>query len=260
MTDCRGERHCALFIGETREASLRILRNGSTFSGVVNVYGEYVPVTGEMTPAGELVLTGRKAPATSGDREVEVTTLRVRLRDGFTTGALEYVVRIPPGPFVFGDVRHAGQITGAHRARSASGFDTTLFGGSWRGRFAVRDCSWVAWLWCYPHREVEVHSFELNLSQTGSQVVGTLTISPTVIAVSGAVTDGVLELRGQSSRVISGGSEEARLTAWSSRRDAVGNMTGTFAFELSWPGIGDGTRLYSTTYHAVEIVSTALSN
>jgi hypothetical protein len=49
----------------------------------------------------------------------------------------------------------------------------------------------------------------------------------TAIAVSGTVAGGVLELRGEDSRVISGGSEEVLLTAWSSRRDVAGSMSGT---------------------------------
>ena len=66
--------------------------------------------------------------------------------------------------------------------------------------------------------------------------------------------------RGEFSRVISGGSEDVRLTAWSSRRDVAGSLSGTFAFELEWPGSGDGPRVYSTTHHSVELVSTALIN
>jgi hypothetical protein len=261
MTACSGERHCAFSIGTTREAQLRIVRDGSKYTGVVEVYGEHIMVSGEMTLAGELVLSGNKVPAISGDRDVEVTTLRVRLKEGATTGAIEYIVRgMPPGAFVFGDVRHAFQITNAHRAADASTFDPTRFAGSWRGRFAVRQCSWVGWLGCYPFEEQRVHFFTLDLSQTGNDVVGTFSFGPTAIAVSGTVAGGVLELRGESSRVISGGSEEVRLTAWSSRRDVAGSMSGTFAFELAWPGIGDGTRLYSTTYQSVEIVSTALIN
>ena len=260
MTACSGERHCAFHIGTTREARLRVVSDGPRYNGVVDVYGEHVIVSGEMAN-GELVLSGRKAPAISGDRELEVTTLRLRLKEGATTGALEYTVRgMPAGAFIFGDVRHAGQIISAHRTEDASAFDQTRFGGSWRGRFAVRQCSWVGWLWCYPYQEDDVHFFTLDLSQAGNDVVGTLTINPTVIAVGGTVNGGVLELRGQSSRVISGGSEEVRLTAWSSRRDAAGSMSGTFAFELAWPGIGDGARLYSTTYRSVELVSTALIN
>jgi hypothetical protein len=259
MTACSGERHCAFHLGTTREARLRIVRDGPSYNGVVDVYGEHVLVSGEMTN-GELVLSGRRAPAIAGDREVDVTTLRLRLREGATAGALEYTVRgMPPGAFVFGDVRHSGQITAAHRA-AASSFDTARFAGSWRGRFAVRQCSWVGWLWCYPFEEQRVHFFTLDLSQTGNDVVGTFSFGPTAIAVNGSVAGGILELRGESSRVISGGSEEVRLTAWSSRRDVAGSMSGTFAFELAWPGIGDGTRLYSTTYQSVEIVSTALIN
>ena len=259
MTTCSGERHCAFHIGTTREARLRIVRDGPRYNGVVDVYGEHVRVTGEMTN-GELVLSGRKAPANAGDREVEVT-LHLRLREGATTGALEYSVRgMPPGAFVFGDVRHTGQITNAHRATDASSFDPARFAGSWRGRFAVRQCSWVGWLWCYPFEEQKVHFFTLDLSQTGNDVVGTLSFGPTAVAVGGSVAGDVLELRGESSRVISGGSEEVRLTAWSSRRDVAGSMYGMFAFELAWPGIGDGSRVYSTTYHSVELVSTALTN
>jgi hypothetical protein len=257
MTTCSGERHCVFHIGTTREARLRIVRDGPRYNGVVDVYGEHVIVSGEMTN-GELVLSGRKEPAIAGDREVEVTALRLRVREGPTTGALEYTVRgMPAGAFVFGDVRHSGQIITAHRAADAS-FDPARFAGSWRGRFAVRQCSWVGWLWCYPFEEQRVHFFTLDLSQAGNDVVGTVSFGPTAITVSGTVAGGVLELRGEDSRVISGGSEEVRLTAWSSRRDVAGSMSGTFAFELVWPGIGDGTRLYSTTYHSVEIVSTAL--
>src|SRR5688572_18840917 len=143
MTACNGERHCVFSIGTSREAQLRIVRDGSRYNGVVDVYGEHIMVSGEMTPAGELVLSGNKAPATSSDRSVEVTTLRVRLKEGATTGAVDYIVRgMPPGAFVFGDVRHAFQITNAHRAADASAFDPTRFNGSWRGRFAVRQCSW----------------------------------------------------------------------------------------------------------------------
>ena len=71
------------------------------------------------------------------------------------------------------------------------------------------------------------------------------------------MTGGVLDLRGEGARPISGGSEVARLTSWSSRRDFLGSMAGSFSFELSWPTIGDATRPYATTYHSVELVATA---
>lgn len=250
-----------MFIGTTREASLRLVRTGPIYAGVVTVFGTHVIVSGEMTPDGELALSGRKAPVTATDQEVEVTTLRLRLAEGSTTGVLEYVVRgMPIGAFFFGDVRHAGQITNAQRLADTSTFDQTRFSGSWRGRFTVKQCSFAGWLWCYPYRESEVHSFTLELSQAGNDVVGTFTLGPTVIPLSGTVAGGVLELRGESSRAISGGFAVERLTAWSSQRDLAGSMTGSFKLELTWPGLGDGTRLYSTTYHSLELVSTALVN
>jgi hypothetical protein len=261
MTSCGGERHCVLFIGTERDASLRVMRTGSTYTGVLTVYSQPVAVSGVMTPDGELTLTGRKTPAIAADLEIEVTALRVKLVDGATTGVLEYVVRgMPVGAWVFGDVRHAGQITSAQRVVDAARFDEAQFGGSWHGRFVVRQCSWVAWLWCYPYEDDRVHFFQLDLTQTGNEVAGMFRLSPLEVPVTGRVTGGVLELTGEHTRVISGGSEVARLRSWSSRRDLFGSMTGTFSFELTWPGIGDGSRLYSTTYHSAEIVSTVLVN
>ena len=260
MTECSGERHCVLHIGQIRQVLLRLSRTGTTFDGVVTVFSYTVDVTGSLSADGELVLSGRRPSAISGDREMVIRTLRLRPSITGLSGSIEYVLHGPPYSNIFGDVRHAGDITNAVRVPLDSAFDPTQFRGTWKGQFVVRDCSFVGWLWCYPHEADRVHSFTLVLTQIGTEVTGELTILPSTIPVTGTVSGSTLELRGSASRVISGGTEDVRITSWSTRRDIVGRMTGTFGFTVEWPGIGDGTRLYSTSYRRVELVSTALAN
>ena len=175
------------------------------------------------------------------------------------SGSIEYVVRGTPGDF-FRMVRHAGEISNAVRVADASASNATQFTGTWKGKFVVRDCVSVGWVGCYPYEADRVHSFTLTLTQAVSQVTGTLTISASSIPVAGTVSGNALELGGAASQNTSGGSEEARITWWSTRRDIVGRMTGSFGLTLEWPGIGDGTRLHSTTFGVVELVSTALED
>ena len=185
LTSCAGERHCVLKIGSTGETSLRLTRTGSIYTGLVNAWGQPVAVSGEMSPNGELVMSGRRSAVIPNDQEIEVVTLRVKLGEGPTTGAFEYVVRgLAPGAFFFGDIRHGVQITSAQRVFDAARFDETQFGGSWRGRYVVRQCSWVGWLWCYPFEDRNVHLFQLKLTQSGNDVEGSLTLAHIEIAVT----------------------------------------------------------------------------
>ena len=261
VTECSGERHCAQFIGQVRQAALRLARMDTSFEGAFTIVGETISVTGSLGPDGELALKGLRPAVLPSDLEVEI--VRLRLRRGITglSGDLEYTIRGPSNVSFFGFARQKGDIITAKRTANISASPLDLnFTGSWKGQFVVRECTSAGWPSCYPYGMDRVHSFTLSLRQIGSDVEGSLTISPLTIPVSGMVAAGTLELRGSQNRPISGGSEVVHITSWSTRRDIVGRMTGTFAFTLEWPGLGTGDVLYTTVYRRLELQSTVLSD
>jgi hypothetical protein len=255
VTTCQGYRGCGPSMGQIRRGSLRLAAAGSTFQGVFTIgVRDAIDIAGPMIEDGDAVLKGFRPAALPTDDEVEITRLRVQKSGTGLSGDLDYTVRGPANAAFWGLARITAEIVSAERTRKSSELDAN-FTGTWEGYFVVRDCAFVGWDWCYPHNPEQVHWFTLKLTQTGSHVAGTM-VAPLDIPVTGIVSAGVLELRGSETD----SDRSVRITSWSTRRDPFGRMSGTFGFMYEWPGVGDGTRLYSTTYRVVELRTTLLTD
>jgi hypothetical protein len=137
------------------------------------------------------------------------------------------------------------------------------FTGHWSGNLVIDSCVPVGFTSChldYVGNLFQRPSFDLLLTQTGNSVAGTLSIPNLVPVIGNAVpvtgvigADGatITALSGSAGWVISGGTETVRLTAWSTSRDSIGRLIGTFSFvdEVDWnPGVNGGA-VYSKTYN-----------
>jgi hypothetical protein len=133
------------------------------------------------------------------------------------------------------------------------------FAGHWQGTYAVPRCTPVGWSTCYPSPPPtgEV-SLDLQLTQSGTAVSGTATVIPisnsTPFPVNGTIApDGSsLVLTGSRTWPSSNGTDIVRLTSWSTTRDTIGRLQGTFSYieeylVMSGPDQG---RTLSTSYDA----------
>lgn len=101
--------------------------------------------------------------------------------------------------------------------------------GLWRGQYTVRECS-ATEPYCSPLQIGDVDGVELLLTQSGSDVSGTLTLGRTRIPIEGRISDGHLILRGSGVESQGQVSFEIRLTEWNVNVDQIGRVNGTFGY------------------------------
>ena len=166
------------------------------------------------------------------------------------TGTLNAALREPVSGFLTtcGGTHIYGQIIDALRVP----FDTSTssFAGVWTGYFGVDDCSFVGWGYCYPVQKGQTATLSLELNQVGSSVSGRLGLNRAPnMAVKGMVSGGRLVLEGSLTTLVSGGQTVVRLTDWSTTRDDLGRMTGSFSYVDEF--VMSTGRINSTTSHNV---------
>jgi hypothetical protein len=256
ITSCNGWRHCVFRVGKTQKILLTLSQTGMNVTGVISG-GFYVDVTGTVSEAGEMTLTGFTPARSSLDHEVELTQFKAhQMPQAGMTGALAFVERgTAQGDFAGSSVTTA-EIISAVRHEYVLPPNPT-FEGTWTGNFVITSCTYVGWIFCSPP-EGSIRPFKLTFTQTGTRVEGTLNLSPDELAVVGTVSGNSVSLQGSGESLISGGTEKFRLTAWSASRDIVGRLSGTFTYlkEVHWT-IPERTT-YSHTYK-VELSSAVLS-
>lgn len=260
LDECAGERHCVLLKGQTYPFSLRLVKSGAGYDGIVTVAGENVDVTGTIGPDGSLALTGVRRAMFASDYQTEIKRLLLRYEDGRLTGSLEYTVTGTPSPWLFGTSRRFGQILTATRHGRISPVDAAILGGTWTGRLAVRDCSSVGWPACYPHEADELWPIELTFSQAGSGVTGSVRISgSTQIAVAGHASGSTITIHGSTTAPNYAFDAVSTLRHSTLTRDIVGRLKGTIAFDIKWiPKLPDLWSYKETDFRAAELISVAL--
>jgi hypothetical protein len=255
VTSCNGIRHCFAYVGSTQTIMLTLAQTGMEVIGVIS--GDfYVDVIGKVSEEG-VTLTGFTPARSSLDHEVELTQFKARhVPISGMTGTLAFAERGKAEGNFYGDWVMTAEIISAVRHGNALPQALT-FQGTWTGDFVIRSCTFVGWIFCSPP-EGSVRPFKLTLTQTPTRAEGSLYLAPDEFAVVGTVSGNSLSLQGSGQSPASGADIKLRLTAWSTTRDVVGRLSGTFTYvrEVHWTI--PGREMYSHTYNA-ELSSVVLS-
>lgn len=234
--------------GQTAETVFRFAQTGDSVVG--SMFG--ADVTG-LEAQGEATLSGLKLPAASFDSRVEVrATLRLVDQIASFTGTFHVVQTFAVScgiPLAFD-----AEILTANRVP----FDSSpaSYAGTWRGNYVVQSCTKIGWRDCYPEQAGGSYSFYLELIQAGSSVTGRLILdhAPSLgsgdydIVVTGSGDAGQLVLRGTWKST--DGRSSTRLLTWSTTRDVLGRMNGSFSYTSDYQTISD---VYSSTYDATTV-------
>lgn len=246
ITECSGERHCVLTVGNVRTAQLRLTQNGSLVTGVFNG-DEIVDVTGTVSSDGALSLTGTMPALSAKDHAVEFTATGLTKTDtGMLVGSIRYVERGTPQGDFFGVYSRTGRIDSATRTLSTS--PTTGFTGVWSGLFVVQSCTFSGWLFCYPHQDGSLYPITLTLTQAGQQLSGTFAMGSDIATVSGTASGDGFSLTGFGSHIVSGGTSDTTVTSFTATRSSVGRLYGTITFSQAY--VRENLPTLSTNYNA----------
>jgi hypothetical protein len=232
---CSGERHCVLYIGTTRDFSLRVQQSGSRAHALLTLGGLAVDVDGVVGADGALTLSGF-APAAAVIDTAVGANLSLRMGPGRTlTGSIDYRTE-PPARYL--DV--AGALVATTDIATVVHQDLAAFAsavdGTWSGRLLVRSCTPPAGgRNCYPTGTDEPATFDLTLARSGDTVSGTFASGPDRVPVAGRISGTSLSLEGETLTPASGGPSRTRVTGWQAALDGLGRMTGTLQYEYAFP-------------------------
>lgn len=212
-------------------------------------------VSGSVRLSGELTLSGTERSMGRVRPETQLTEFTGRLNGaGELTGELTIATRFEQPPALTSPVvTITADIEPVLRGPAAS---DSSFTGDWIGGYVVRDCSVIGWSGCYPEELNEPYGFRLSLAQTGSAVSGTLDLRGAAFPITGTVETDTLTISGVGEERHSGGRSFLRIAHWTTRRDRVGRMTGSFGYvrETIWEPPIAGRPNYESRYN-VELVS-----
>jgi len=224
----------------TLTTTFRLVQTGTSVAGTIFD----VDVSGTADADGNATLSGDVTQF--GSRSTAHATLHPTSDGSSFTGALQATVGLSTTLPLCGYSVDA-QIVEAHRIPFESSEGS--YAGVWEGSFGVQECSFVGWTYCYPAQQGTTSSLTLRATQAGQTVDGTLRILAMEIPVTGTVAGGKLVLQGSATQVVSGGRVTVRITEWSTSRDALGRMTGSFSHEHRFDQ--DNGQTLSTTSHNV---------
>jgi hypothetical protein len=255
---CEGERHCFAVKGQTYDFSVRLVRAGLGYDGVV-LLGANVDVTGTVDSTGALVLSGIQHPAVdhSSVREIEIRRLRLTREAGVFGGDLDLVTRGEWTGWMGTESRRTGPLVSAVKVGDITPASSRSFAGTWAGRVATRDCSFVGWQACYPLEQRELWNFQLTLTESGGRVTGLLT-DPRDAAIDGTVAGGTIVVQGAGDDRNNSGLTNVITTVRPSTftRDEVGRLKGSLSLEIRW--LWKDGRVSSTDFRVIELIDVVL--
>src|SRR5689334_17384521 len=169
ITQCEGQRHCALTIGQQSPFVLLLQQSGARVDGVFRVgFGSFtIPVEGDVSSDGALTLAGlHPSPGDSLPR-IEVTRFLARRSD--TAGVVadfSYVATYPAGSPLAPE-NSPSQVIGGSISSATLGVPVPAnsFGGRWTGNGITTTCVAGGPLGCYPEDLSPGWGFELTLTQ-----------------------------------------------------------------------------------------------
>lgn len=142
-----------------------------------------------------------------------------------------------------------GDQTGGGNSLAVTGAALASVAGNWVGAHAIRQCNGTGSaqdLICSPQRGVnkigDLYGFSTNLVQSGTAVSGTINIGGITGPVTGVVTTSGLTLRGTATTA---SGYLLTLTDWRTTT-ALGSMTGSMSYDLSFRGLNGVAAVVST--------------
>ena len=261
---CPGSPTCGMITGQPlgmQQFALVLNQTGETLTGQISLAGwmtgRVANVTGTLAADGAMTLQGGDSWPARGFCEPaggwRISTWNGRFDAGTRTIA---------GDFSFITQKHLSScyymsdlsVSATNMRLEPGTLPEQPFAGHWQGTYAIGRCTPVGWPSCTPSPSGDVR-FDLNLTQTGNTVSGTAMLIPfsnaTPLPVTGSVSaDGMLTLTGARSELVSSATHTIRLTGWSTMKDNVGRLQGTFSYvdEVEWTGGPDRGRTFSTSY------------
>lgn len=238
ITQCSGRRHCNEARGERSPFSLLLQQIGHRVEGVFQAEAFAIPVAGEVSAEGELMLSGHLASPGWYLPTIDLMRFTARRSDPKGLGAeLNYRLEYPDGaPNLSSNARQ--QTISGNVISAALGAPTTRssFAGRWVGRFLLTDQSTTDWLGCVPERRGEEGSYQLTLTQTGDRVAGELQICRR-FDVTGTVSGATLTLDPAAQQTVRSVTGLWHLRSWTMTKDAVGQVSGSMAYDFERDGM-----------------------
>jgi hypothetical protein len=181
-----------------------------------------IDVRGLVDSSGELLLTGRKEPASRFDYSAELKSMSIRIdASGALAGQIDYSITIPFGGYDTAALR--GMIATSVRGE-LSGFQTWT--GAWEGRLVVRTCTIpVGSLYCLSDEVDDVPYFSISLDDQGGVVSGVLGLHSARIPVFGVANGTSVRLEGEGAGL--------RLAGWTMEMDDLGRISGRVSYVQS---------------------------
>jgi hypothetical protein len=253
VVTCTGARDCFAQIGSQRPYVLALIQSNSEVTGVFTSDGAVVDVRGNVGADGQLRLQAAPPSVVTGVSAFTRFDATLTIEASELLGTLEFTVGAP----FFGSLPPTAYTRGGNIRSSVRDALTpsSSYAGLWRGDYIVRTCAPVGWPECHWAQPGTSYVIELTLTQSGGAVTGTAVFSSKSIPVQGVVSAGILTLTGDLATAISGGTNTTRLVSWTSRRDAVGRLSGQF--HVADETVGLSPAPMSTTYDA-ELVGVVL--
>jgi len=242
--------------------ALILRQDGDVITGQINLTGwieRVAAVSGTISADGTITLHGGNSwPAAgfcvpAGEWRLESWNARFDARTNTIAGAFAFVTQKHLSSCYY---QQDLPVNAMSMTLSPGVIPKAPFAGHWLGTYLVVNCRTVGWNTCIPSPSGEV-AINLQLSQDGATVTGSATgisfanSTPLPVAATGVV-DPALNLTRSRSEIVGGGTHTIRITRWSTARDAVGLLQGTFTYvdEVSWTsGPNQGTT-WSSTYDA----------
>jgi len=226
ISECTGERHCVLQIGQVQPFTLRLTQQGRTVEGVFWTPSDTIDVAGEVEDRDTLTLHAVRNPAPADPAAEALTALDATLEGAALSGEIAFTVgyRLAPS---FPPVAYTRSVDVVSASRGTLS-PPASFSGTWRGEHVVQSCTPVGWLECYTLVPGTAYPIEVTLSQQGTSVSGAVLLGSYTVPVSGTVSSGTVSLTGSLDAPVSGGHVTTRIVSWAATRDAVGRMHGSF--------------------------------
>ncbi len=236
LTSCNAPRRTNLCRGVgLPRYTLRLRQTGRDVVGVLELWLLPIQVRGLIDSSGELVLTGRKDPASRFDRSAELRNLSVRIDgSGALIGQLDYSITFPGEGYGTSQLR--GLIATSMRGEPG-GLQTWT--GVWEGQLVVRTCTIPAGsLYCLSDEVDDLPWFSLSLEGSGV-VSGVLGLHSARIPVFGVANGTSVTLEGEGAGF--------RLDGWTMEMDDLGRISGRVSYVQSY--------LQRSTTYVVDLVN-----